>query len=134
MVNRSKVNDPRFWNLWRNSGAVEGMRSAYNRLNPLLTDSDYLTEKYDPNLPVQFAETGKIAEVWTKDQYPTGSYRGQALVLHLHFDGGDSIFSYRDHNTVQELVKDAGRKNPKDLEGLPVICIRQLGSARGIRI
>ena len=32
-VNQSKINDPRFWKLWRDSGAVETIEDAYKR-NP----------------------------------------------------------------------------------------------------
>ena len=36
MVNQSKKNDPRFWAIWRESGAVENMQTAYERkMKPL---------------------------------------------------------------------------------------------------
>ena len=43
MVNRSKINDPRFWKKWKNSGAVEGLEEAFERNPEYKRFTEYIT-------------------------------------------------------------------------------------------
>ncbi len=43
MVNRSKINDPRFWEKWESSGAVEGLEEAFERNPEYKKFTEYIT-------------------------------------------------------------------------------------------
>lgn len=95
---------------------------------------DYLNHEYDLNRSIEVGEQGLITEVWKGDDYPTSSYKGDFLVVHVDFNGAGSIFSFRDKASVSKLMQDTGKKVEKDLEGMTVTCLRQIGRAVGLRI
>ena len=112
MVNSSKVKDPRFWNKWRESGAVGSVEKPYANLQT--EDRHIYPTKNGRKLGFRSGITVEQATI-------TEAYLGESglhLEMRDRYNPSMTVFTeYRRQEDIDGIMRDLEAKTPEEMKG-----------------